>query len=337
MHNREELKRITAAYLNDTINYVDLMTTTTELKSLLKNITGSDLNTDEGREHITCDNGIAIGTYWAALCIDDFMRTRQFVRGVHEAMKEKMSLQNDTIHIMYAGTGPFATLVLPLIFLYPKERFKYTFMEINKNTFDILTTVIKGLGLDEYHIDFVLADASTYVINKSDIPDIIISETMQNALANEQQVPIFLNLMNQAKADTIFIPEKINIYIALKQAGTPLLELTKQHYRKLEKVLEVSKDTLASLVASSDEPIEEQRFCEKHTTIAKQEQVGYKDLVLLTEIQTYKHEVLQILDSGLTLPHRMHYEVDAAIQTTTIHSYYKLGEKPKLVYEVTQQ
>ena len=337
MNNQEELLRITSVYLADTINYLDLTTATKELKSLLEKIVGNDLNTDEGREHITCDNGIAIGTYWAALCLDDFMRTRQFVRGIHEAMKDKLKLQQEPIHVMYAGTGPFATLLLPLILRYPKESFRYTFMEINQNTFNVLKTVTKGLGLDEYPINFVLADASTYTIDKDDAPDIIISETMQNALANEQQVPIFLNLMQQAKKETIFIPEKINIYIGLKQAEIPLLELNKSHYRKMNKLMEVSKETIADLTAVPTLPIEEQRFFEKRTTITKQEQTGYKNLILLTDIQTYKQEYLEITQSGLTLPRVLGYEMAHFNQPIDIYSYYKFGAKPQLVYEVTEQ
>lgn len=337
MNNQEELLRITSAYLEDTINYLNLTTATKELKSLLEKIVGNDLNTDEGRKHVTCDNGIAIGTYWAALCLDDFMRTRQFVRGIHEAMKDKLMLQQEPIHIMYAGTGPFATLLLPLIFRYPKERFRYTFMEINQNTFNILKTVVKGFGLDEYPINLVLADASTYTIDKHDAPDIIISETMQNALANEQQVPIFLNLMQQAKEETIFIPEKINVYIGLRQAGIPLLELNKSHYLKMNKLMEVSKETIADLTAVPNLPIDEQRFFEKHTTITEQQQAGYKNLALLTDIQTYKQEHLEITQSGLTLPKILGYEMEHLIQPIGIFSYYKFGAKPQLVYEITAQ
>ena len=72
--------------------------------------------------------------------------------------------------------------------------------------------------MKDYSIKLLNEDATKYQITE-DTPDIIISETMQNALPKEQQVSIFLNLMRQVKFDSIFIPEKIELFIGLKKAG----------------------------------------------------------------------------------------------------------------------
>lgn len=333
MNNRELLLQIASVYLDENLDYSQLMDATQSYKKLLETVSGTDLNTDTGRKHLSNTSGIAIGTYWAALCLDDFMRTRQFIRGIHVAIEEKLQRQG-TLHIMYAGTGPYATLLLPLIFKYPKERIRYTFMEINSFTYNIMQTVLTGVGLEDYTIETVLTDACTYVIEDDNKPDIIISETMQNALANEHQVPIFFNLMHQAKADTIFIPEKIEIYLGLKQSGVPLLELTKVHYHRVKKILEVSKEAMFSLLQNPNALKEGQPFGEEQTTIELQDQQGCNELLLLTEIQVYKQERIEIKQSGLTLPKVMQYNLPIAAQTFTVTSRYKIGEKPTLEYEI---
>lgn len=334
MNNREQLLQIASVYLDENLDFKELTNATQSYKKLLETVTGADLNTDTGRQHVSNANGIAIGTYWAALCLDDFMRTRQFIRGIHVAIEEKLQQQQDTLHIMYAGTGPYATLLLPLIFKYPKERIRYTFMEINAFTYNIMQTVLAGVGLEDYNIETVLTDACTYVIEDGNKPDIIISETMQNALANEHQVPIFFNLMHQAKADTVFIPEKIEIYWGLKQSGVPLLELTKVHYHQVKKILEVSKEAMFSLIQNPNALQEGQPFGEEQTIIEAQDQEGYTELLLLTEIQVYKQERLEVKQSGLTLPKIVLHDLSTSTQKLMIKSHYKISEKPTLEYEI---
>ena len=50
------------------------------------------------------------------MCVDDIMRTRRFVRGVYHAMADMLNAREGKINLLYAGTGPFAMLVLPSIY-----------------------------------------------------------------------------------------------------------------------------------------------------------------------------------------------------------------------------
>lgn len=79
----------------------------------------------------------------------------------------------------------------PLFLNTKKKTIKYTLLEVNPFTFKILQKVISKLGLEGYNIDLINDDATKFKIDPKNQPDIIISETMQNALAKEQQVPIF--------------------------------------------------------------------------------------------------------------------------------------------------
>jgi predicted RNA methylase len=332
MGMKEELIRITSEYFENTIDYLNLLNASKDYKNLMVKLVGQELDTKNGRNDIHLDNGKALGTFWAALCIDDLIRTRQFIRGINKAVNEKFN-DKGSIHILYAGTGPFAALLLPIILRYSGQRIKYTLIEINPLTFDILKKVISELGLEDHDIRLLNEDATTYLIT-DDMPDIIISETMQNALAKEQQVPIFLNLMRQASFDSIFIPEKVEIFLGLKKAGISTVELKREHYHKEKKIFELSKESLFADHRPDCHSTEEITFPQKKTIITKERRKGYNQLVLLTEIQVFKDEKIRINESGLTTPLIIKDISDNLNNSFTIRSQYKICNEPKLEYDI---
>lgn len=334
MNLQKEIIRITSEYLNDDLDYFNLSKASEEYKSILNTLCGEDMDVAEGRSDIEFENGMALGTYWAALCLDDLLRTRQFIRGINKAIQDKTKGQKQ-IHILYAGTGPFATLLLPLMLRYAKQDIKYTLLEINPLSFRILKKVISKLELENIDITFVNDDATKYQIDSQKQPDIIISETMQNALAKEQQVPIFLNLMSQVKIDIIFIPEKIEVMIGLKDKGIPIEELNKNHYHKEETVFEVSKEALFVSDASEKLTAKEVIFDKKRIQIEGEKLSKYDFLVLMTEIQVYKNEKILLKESGLTTPVFMQDIAENQTETMLIDTQYKISSEPKLDYEIS--
>jgi predicted RNA methylase len=333
MNIRKEIIRITSEYFEDKIDYLKLSNTSKEYKSILNAICDQDIDTEEGRKDIKHENGTALGTFWATLCLDDMIRTRQFIRGIDKAIKDKK--KKKPIHILYAGTGPFAALILPIILRYQKEDIKYTLLEVNQFTFQILQNIISKLGLKEFDIDLVNNDATKFQIDSKNEPDIIINETMQNALAKEQQVPIFLNLMRQVKLDTIFIPEKIELHLGLKKSGIPTEELQVKHFNKVEKVFEVSKESMFLQKQSENKSISKNAFPKKKSVIDSKKLKGFNQLVIITEIQVYKNEKIVLNESGLTTPLFIQEIPENLKGSIIIDTQYQIASEPKLEYKIT--
>lgn len=332
---QKEIIRITSEYFKDEIDYSKLLKATEEYKFILNKLTEEKLDDEEGINDLYYENGKAISTYYAALCLDDLIRTRKFIRGIDKAILEKS--KKKTIHILYAGTGPFASLILPFIYRYTKEDIKYTLLEVNPFTFKILQNVISKLGLEKYDINLVKSDATKYQIDPKNEPDIIISETMQSALAKEQQVPIFLNLMSQIKENVIFIPEKIKLYIGLKRAGISIEKLQAKHFRKINKVFEISKEAIFNSNELEKELIKKQLFTKKKTIISKDKIERFNSLVIITEIQTFKDEKIHINESGLTTPIIIK---DLSIKpqgSLKIDTQYIISSEPKLEYTIKEE
>jgi hypothetical protein len=149
MKERNLLKQITAVFLEKKTDYQKLSAAVKDYKKLL--ITLAELeDNDAARENIHFENGKALGTTWAAMCIDDLMRTRQFVQGIYKAVQFLKQQKEAPVHILYAGCGPFAALILPLLTRFSQKDIQCTLLEINPLSYAAVKKVISKLGLGDH-------------------------------------------------------------------------------------------------------------------------------------------------------------------------------------------
>src|SRR5690606_7900763 len=94
---------------------------------------------------------------------------------------------------------------------FSKDQIQCTLIEINPLSIEALNKTIEMLNIKSYISDIICCDASEYVIDRNNIPDIVISETMQAAWRKELQVAIYLHLGSQVDENTVFIPESVDI------------------------------------------------------------------------------------------------------------------------------
>lgn len=52
------------------------------LQSLFEEISYLDFDSNESRENVKLKSGTAIGTTWAAMCIQDIVRTERFLKAI---------------------------------------------------------------------------------------------------------------------------------------------------------------------------------------------------------------------------------------------------------------
>ncbi len=327
MSNQQKLLNITAPFYTETIDYKALSEAIQNYKQLLLQLSELDESQAEARADIHKSNGKALGTLWAAMCVDDMMRTKRFIHGIYKAMQDVVQQKKSPIHILYAGTGPFATLLLPNMLRFPKEQIQYTFMEINPISMNSVQELLTKLDMEDYSIRFLQEDASTYQIPEATHYDIIISETLQAGLAKEQQVAIFLNLMHQSAEKTIFIPEAIELHLAARKHGIPAEKLRIQDYQLMAKVFEVSKTGLAQQLQSCSP----YAFDKVQTQATVQAPVS---LFLVTRLQVYQDETLELNNSSLTIPL---YLGELSASSGAIHTQYIMDEQPRLEVEIQKK
>lgn len=209
---KDKLKYLTEKLLKNDLSYGQIKDTTDELYTLfLKASCVDDDSTGMGNA-VYLSGGKAIDTYEAGMCVKEFMRTKQFISGIHEGILElKKRFPDSVLNVLYAGSGPFGALLLPLTTLFSPMDIKVTFLEINKTSVECLKRTITSFEAWGFVDDIVIADASEYKINRDKTFHMLVTETMQRALKKEPHVSIVLNLVDQIAEDGIMIPECIEI------------------------------------------------------------------------------------------------------------------------------
>lgn len=305
MKYKEAIDKIAEELLSEQNDFLSLQRKMKEFKSLLFNITQIDTEEESNRKEIQFENGIALGTTFAALCIDDIIRTRQYVRGVFEAVKEVANKKNTPVRILYVGTGPFAVLILPLLAKYSAKEIQLTLLEVNENTISYLKRLIKELDINDYIERIICEDASKYEIPEEIKADIILSETMQHGLVKEQQLPIMLNLVNQLDKDIIMIPTNIKLDLALysTQVDLTMKDAEVPNYKVLKPVLDFDKKFIHSQAEKNNSSKENKRFelC-KRLNFRNEIDKLYDKIAILTTIHVYGNEWIHLNSIGLTIP-----------------------------------
>ena len=337
MIEQDPFKKMTQMFLQDETDYLALSKAVKEFKAFLIELTGINLEDEEGRRNIQFDNGIALGTTWAAMCIDDMIRTKRFMKGVFDAVTHLRTATTAPIHILYAGTGPFAALVLPLLTKFSEEEIQFTFLEINEKSFTALERLIAKLGIDGYIRSLELADATQYSIPKGEHFDMLVCEAMLPGLNKEQQVPILLNLLKQLPAGITFIPQKIELELALIHPGRHIEVMmgnTEIDYcKRMGKIFELSKEKVFEYNSNRGAS---GKIVFPETTIAcfPVQMKDHTRLVILTDIYVFGEQHIGINESGLTIPVLLQDISNIRDREIVIRARYKVDDIPGIEYTI---
>lgn len=265
----------------------------TGLADMLYKLAEVNGNTELERKHISTESGSAIGTFWAAQCIKEIFRTQRFARGLFKAIQHvRQKHTGRPAHVLYAGTGPFATLALPAMALLTPKDVQFTMLEINPKSYKMLQYILNALGLNSFVRHVTMTDAATYKLCNDDV-DIVLSETMNRALIKEPQVSIMLNLASQLSQKTIFIPEEIKV--SLYQHDT-----NDKMGHKLDDLMVFDKKFMFELIEKCKNS--EWLFEEKKLTV---DLLPSTVLHYETEIKVYQSDFLKSSDCSLNFPEKL--------------------------------
>ena len=325
----KEIQALAEVFFNATAQAKDVSKAATQYKHLLRELARLNLNTSENQDPVLSSNGLAVSLQTAADCIDDYWRTQKFIYGIHEAIAAKISQGKKHLNILYAGTGPFAALLIPNMLKFSHEDIQFTLMEINPVTAEVLKGVLAKLDLMHSGVKIVCADASKYELQE--VYDLMISETMQAALAREQQVSVYLNLMRQAHEETVFIPEKIDISLGIRATGLPNYEISPENCQPVERVFEVSKKGMFDYLQEIGIP----SVFPKSSVRIETSKMKHSDLLLLlTHIQVYQEVVLEPMDSELTRTLILDNIADKTDAELQVDVQYIIDQEPRFEFAV---
>ena len=336
---KKKLSKITKKIIREELDFYILQNAVSELKQLLETLSNMDLEAEISSKNIALQNGQAIGPKWAGMCLEDLMRTYKFMKGIHEALKAlRIKNPEKPTTILYTGTGPYATLILPFLSLYKPSELQLILLEINPVSIESLKNILKAFDADEYVKAFYHCDASNFNIPSELDADILLVECMQNALRNEPQVAITYNLLPQLKKETILIPENISLFLSLinlekknkYQTATENFKAI-DFYENSEAVFKLNKEE----VFKNDNEFKKEgfQFPEKESHFSKEQLSNYNMITISTEITIFDTISLKIYESGLTTPLIL---ADLKYDQNIIgaKTQYTLGANPELATQL---
>jgi len=329
----ERLQDIAPAILSEDIDYFELSNALKSYKELLLEISNLEYETEENRDNIALPHGLAIGPTWAARCLDDMMRTKKFVRGIYLAISKIKSKNKEPLQILYCGSGPFATLVLPLLTLYTSEEIQLTLVEVNPISFAHVKNVFKSLGAEAYLKNVILEDATKINLENSHEIDVVIIECLQHALAREPQVAITANVMKQCRGDVSLIPEEISLQLSLlnhKEEFDNNSIIFNSSSRVDKKVFSLNK---REALQYNFNGVESYFFPKKEVCFTLSELKNNTALAVTTTIKIFDNEVLTNKESGLTIPY-IFCEIDDKQEALSVNTQYEVGLNPKLIVSI---
>jgi predicted RNA methylase len=314
---KEQIKKSAKNLLGCKDDFILMKHSVDQMYQVFSEITGVTIQHLNQDKDIMLPSGKAIGMAGAAHCLLEMKRTAVFLRGINKAILQKQQEKKESqLHILYAGTGPYGTLIIPLLLLYNKEELKVDLLDINPDSLAALQKVINALELGNYIGDIYCSDAATIRLKRQ--YDIVISETMQACLKNEPQVAITQNLIPQCGPDTVFIPEQITIDAYLKKRGI---------WDGDQLLIEGGKTSfLSELFAVDKQNLESNSY--RKVVDLPQSLNGPYDLLLYTTIKVFCNEVLGLNDCSLNMPLRYFEFRDN--YPKSIEFWYNQSNKPKI-------
>jgi hypothetical protein len=291
-----DLKRITQILIADESSYLQIRNACTHLLEFFYRVTEFDETDTVNQKHMQSAAGQAVSPQAAAVCIRDFMRTRVFMRGLKEAISTKLLANpRKAVTVLYAGTGPFATLLIPMVTMFSTSELNMLLLDINPASIDHLNRIINYFNLQPYVLQVVEADAVTYQVPAQLLPDIILSETMMPSLKKEPQISIAANLVSQCP-QALLVPEMIEVKAVLYSSKTDDEKL----FIHLETLLSFTKDAALKMAVKQQKGTE--IFPVTRLQVQQPPQPSFSRLALLTDIRVFNEHTLTLNESSLTIP-----------------------------------
>jgi len=310
----------------------ELYSSISHIQDLFAKISGVKAYAAHDIQHtdVSTKYGVAISTQWAADCMMDFKRTTTFLLGLNQAINVAMQkFPNETIRILYAGTGPYATLFTPLTFLFKPGEIICTAIDIQQDGIVSLNKIIKEFEIGPFFDEVLCADAFEYQSPENSRPHIIIFETMQFALKTEPQFALAHHLAPQLVDGGFMVPEEINLDLCLYDPPETDCNGMDQHNSNRT----VQQHTLYNLLKLNQEyvrvngPIPLQDLLPKVSHTIPVNLNSGNSLGIFTSINIFDKIVLKPNDSGLTIPLQL-MDISRMMDDFNIHLAYQLNPVP---------
>lgn len=339
MHPLTTLKNLTDCLLDEKSSWGEKRKSVHDIATLFAGLGIYDIQTNDKEigEAVSLAEGYAISSWGAAMCLLEVKRTMVFVKGIIAGIQSLQQKKvNATLHVLDAGCGPFALLsVLPALYFKPKS-VQFHLIDIIPENIEAVKKLIKVLSLEEYFGDLFVADAIHFKWHRKEPLNMVISETMLNALRKEPQVAITLNLSPQLAPGGLFIPENIQVKLYAvnnRLKHSYLMSNTSDSNNKRE----VFEKNIGTIMVLNKYTQFDQGLKKQLTTLRLDSELDFSlyKFEYYTFIKVFDNHVLEYNDCSLTLPFSVvRNNLPPFEQGMELSFYYSISEQPGIRYFV---
>lgn len=335
------LQSITDTILDESTSRTRLREVLDDFSRLCTQVGGikADVSFDGGAGDELLPTGVAINPQAAAHCVADYGRTVAFIRGVNAAIAALLPrVDSGPLKILYAGCGPFATLLLPLIGRFGCNQLEVTLLDIHSEALDCVNRLVEHFGLAQYGISTVQADASVYQHHEP--LHLIVAETMQKALEQEPQLAVTANLVPQLHPQGEFVPQEVAVDLCLAQLATVTTKPgfvcpaeIDVHKRQVASLVRLNRSQISPVMATS----EQDKLTGATQVLATVVSIPGRllgpgaELVMFTRIQVFGPYTLEDYESEITLPSKVH-DIPTPVASAEVAVAYHLGKYPRFSF-----
>lgn len=269
-------------------------------------------------------SGVAISPVQAAKCVKENLRTQIFLKGVHQCFQDKLS-QQESINVLYAGTGPYGTLVVPLLHLFRADQVKLWLLDIHPQNIESLKLLINELGVSDRVAFIGIADATCWQPDGNVTFDVLVSETMTALLAREPQVSIFSHLQHYLADDGELIPQQIVLGTELAAADSSGLSPI-----ELGSFFQLNRKTCRAIAAGNCR-------CLKGVIPLPDEfsTLNYQTVSFTTDIQVYRDNWLRKNQCSLNMP--LSHNGLKLVKGSEIRFEYIFSDLPGYAFDIPRE
>jgi len=315
LRRRRRLRGLADLLLDERSSRDALQDVAGELYGVFSAISGTRTSADT-----VLASGVALSPEAAAACTRDGLRTAILLRGLRDAIGEAgLRFPGETIEVIYAGTGPFAVLALPLMTIFSPSDIRFTLIDCHEESLRSVRALLRHFGFGPFLRDVIAADASVY--KHATAVHIVVAEIMQQALSVEPQVEVFRNLGGQLRANGILVPERVTVDLVF---GDPEPEDARSF---IGIVAELSAATLAA------QPDVRNRLDVRTVTLSDVPRSARA--MYATTVHAFGRHVLREFDSGLTYP-QVIWNLPNMQEGEQLTFWYELGALPGIRWERTE-
>ena len=231
------------------------------------------------------------------------------------------------VEVVYAGTGPFAALALPLAALLVAGEVRFTLLDVHERSVASVGRLVERLGLETSVRRLLVADGTRFGPSGDAPVDVVLVEAMQRGLGVEPQVALTRHLARFLQPAGVVVPARVRVDLALSDPRLETADTLGPFERAASRVplgpvFELTKESAETV------PDSEGRFPPVSVRLPVATSAERQPM-LFTTVGVHGPHVLGEGDSGITAPEVL-WQVPALPAGSHLELRYQLGPLPGL-------